>query len=139
MGMFVGTVLKTIRNPLLPLAVGLAPALFLVGPLVFADGEMAERAFLYALTVLAYVLLGFVVGLVWPEKPLARALWLPLPGVLVSVLFLYGEVRELSGVVLIAGLLAPAVLGALLGALAGARVRRRNGRGQRRSWRRPQW
>ena len=115
--------LTVLRNLLL-FSVGFAPALFLVGPLLFADGGMAERAFLYALTILVYLLLGFVVGLVWPPQPLSGAVWLPLAGVLVALFFLFAEARDLTGAALATGLAASMVFGALLGALAGTRVRR---------------
>lgn len=114
------TLLLGLRNLLL-FAVGFVPAFFLVLLTLFSDsGGMGDLALAYGLTLLAYLLLGFVAGLLWPQERLSSAVWLLLPAVIVALLYVTQEPQIIP--VGIAEL-AAALVGTLLGAVVGASLR----------------
>lgn len=63
--------------------VGLLPALFLIGPAVYADGSTGERLAVLGAAALAYGLLGAGSG--YLTRAWQMGLWLSLPALLVTV------------------------------------------------------
>jgi hypothetical protein len=102
---------------------GLLPGFFLVFNLLFADGSNAERFASYWVVVVAYGLLGFVAGLVWPHDGHRVATWLALPAALFALFILVsGELQMLVHAVLLPVV---AYLSAWLAAAGGERLRGR--------------
>jgi hypothetical protein len=106
-------------------ALGAVLAFFAEGPALFSDGAFAERLVALGVSVLAYLVLGAVVGALAPGLWKAAALCLVAP--LVPVAVLYGDEAASSAamVLLVAGFLLGDTAAALLGALVGARMRTR--------------
>ena len=102
---------------------GSVPAFFLVLVTLFSNhGGVADLASAYGLTLLAYLLLGFVAGLLWPEKRLSGAASLLLPAVIVAFVYVTREPQAIpTGI----GSLSAALTGTLGGASLRLRARRR--------------
>ncbi|HYG57823.1 MAG TPA: hypothetical protein VD902_07110 [Symbiobacteriaceae bacterium] len=101
---------------------GLAPAFFLVGPAVFADGGAGERLAIVGLMAVVYALLGALAG--YLSGAWQPGIWLAVPAVLIAaVLGEWGWV--------LTGVAATAVGASTGGAYCGARLK-----GRRRSHRR---
>jgi hypothetical protein len=119
------TSLRVLRSLLL-CTVGLVPAVFLVFATLFSDsGGVRDLAIAYGLTFLAYLLLAFVVGLLWPRERLSSAASLLSSAVVIALLYATQEPQIIPvGIVE----LAAAFVGTLVGVVMGASLRLR-GRG----------
>jgi len=105
------------------IAAGSVVALMTAGPALFADGDDAERMVVLGISVIIFVLLGLVAGLIAPRgwKGAGTALFVPV----VPVALFFGlEMPVLALVFVLSDAAA-----ALLGAWTGARVRMRRSAG----------
>ena len=96
---------------------GLAGALFLAGPALFADGSLQERLAVAALLVAILLLGGLGIGYLSPESRRISPWLLAVPTVLISIYFSLDEAttRQL-GISLMGGGLGASFAGVLLGA-----------------------
>ncbi len=106
-------------------ALGAAVALLAAGPALFADGGFDERLVVLGASVVAYLVLGAIVGALAPGMWKVAAICLVLP--LAPVVALFGDdafADERTGLLLVGFVLGDAAA-ALSGALLGARTRER--------------
>jgi len=104
-------------------AIGAAVALFAEGPALFADGDFSERLVVLGVSVVAYLLLGVLVGALAPGMWKVAALCLVLP--LAPVAALLGDEAFADGgmELLLVGFLLGDTAAVLFGAMLGARLR----------------
>lgn len=92
------------------LTLGAGLSFFVGGPLLFADGEGAERSLTMVIIVAAFAVIAFVLGLVRPAAWKWSALYLAAPCIPVAALF--GRDMPLLAFVLVVAALAASLFAA---------------------------
>lgn len=103
-------------------------SLFTAGPALFADGSFAERPPILAVSVLAFALVGGLLGFIVPPAWKPVAVCLAVSAVPVVVVFGSNTLGQLPMMVLSAGFMLGDAAAGVFGAWAGARVRMRAAR-----------
>ncbi len=116
------SVFKSTAVCLAALLLGGLVAFFTAGPALFADGSLSERVIVLGVSVVAFALLGLILGALAPEawKAVALCAWLPVLGVLL-VLGIDSLMRWNTALLLVGFALGDAAA-VFAGSLLGARL-----------------
>jgi hypothetical protein len=121
-------VVKTVLVCVLAMILGGVVAFFTAGPALFADGALSERVLALGLSVVAYAVVGLILGALVPTvwRLVSIYAWAPL----IWVLWLFGrDALAPSGfTLLVLGFALGDAAAVLAGALLGSRLRTRQGR-----------
>ncbi|MCK5772969.1 MAG: hypothetical protein KAH57_04210 [Thermoplasmata archaeon] len=105
--------------------VGIFPGFFLVFNAIFTDGPDAERAFAFVLIFIAYLVIGFIFGLLF----YGTGAWvsLTIPSSIIVILY---SLRENENVILHLLAFSVPIASALIGSVLGSYLKKRRNRGK---------